>query len=79
MTEDYQSVYMNSSFILTVFILTRIHCIMCILYTPTMNRYSIMLDCWEAEATDRPSFSYLVRHITSHLEKMAGEYLEIVA
>ena len=37
-------------------------------------RYSLMLDCWQAQPKDRPSFSELASNLSSLLEPLA-DYL----
>lgn len=39
-------------------------------------RYSIILECWQEDPDERPTFSHLVSSISSQLESMAG-YLDV--
>ena len=42
------------------------------------NRYSVMLQCWDIEPGSRPSFSDLVKTISTSLEEMS-DYLHVGA
>ena len=43
-----------------------------------LSRYSVMQQCWEIEPGKRPSFSVLVKTLSSSLEEMA-DYLHVGA